>query len=117
MNRPDTDHPISIEPYPNRVTITVAGRKIAESDNALALTEAGRDPVLYIPAEDVDFSLLRETDHSSHCRYKGTATYYSVPAPEGEVSNAVWQYREPYDEVSEIAGHVAFYPDTAQISS
>jgi uncharacterized protein (DUF427 family) len=27
----------------------------------------------------------------------------------------VWSYREPYEAVADIAGHVAFYPDRVDI--
>lgn len=109
--QPGPDHPISIEPNPSRVTVTVAGQKIADSERALTLREADYPPVQYIPTEDVDFSALEPTDNSSYCPFKGDANYYSVPAGGKRSVDAVWQYREPYPAVGEIAGHVAFYPD------
>jgi uncharacterized protein (DUF427 family) len=67
--------------------------------------------VQYIPRRDVDMSLLQRTDHSSHCPYKGDASYYSI-IPGGERSkNAVWTYEAPNAAVSSIKDHLAFYPD------
>jgi uncharacterized protein (DUF427 family) len=108
---PGPDHPIEIGPSPERASVVVAGKTIADSERALVLREASYAPVLYFPAEDVDFSLLEATDHSSYCPYKGEAGYYSVPAGGERSVNAGWQYREPYSAVAEIAGHLAFYPD------
>jgi uncharacterized protein (DUF427 family) len=108
---PGPDHPISIEPNPDRVVVTVAGKIVADTRRALTLREADYEPVAYIPLEDVDRSLLESTDHSSYCPYKGDANYYSVPAGGERSANAVWEYRSPYPAVGEIAGHVAFYPD------
>ncbi len=108
---PGPDHPISIEPNPGRVVVTVAGKAVADTRRALMLLEADYPPVAYIPLEDVDRSLLESTDHSSYCPYKGDANYYSVPAGGERSANAVWEYRSPYPAVGEIAGHVAFYPD------
>ena len=31
------------------------------------------------------------------------------------VDDAIWTYEQPYPAVAEIAGHVAFYPDKADI--
>jgi uncharacterized protein (DUF427 family) len=31
--------------------------------------------------------------------------------------NAVWGYETPFDQVAEIAGHVAFYPDKVEIEA
>jgi uncharacterized protein (DUF427 family) len=108
---PGPDHPITIEPNPDRVVVTVAGKTVADSRRALTLQEADYEPVAYIPLEDVDRSLLEPTDHSSYCPFKGDANYYSVPAGGERSANAVWEYRSPYPAVDQIAGHVAFYPD------
>jgi uncharacterized protein (DUF427 family) len=108
---PGPDHPITIEPNPDRVVVTVAGKTVADTRRALTLREADYEPVAYVPLEDVDRSLLEPTDHSSYCPFKGDANYYSVPAGGERSANAVWEYRSPYPAVDEIAGHVAFYPD------
>lgn len=108
---PGPDHPIAITPAPGRVVITVAGRTVADSREALSLREAAYPAVLYIPRKDVDLSLLDRTDHATYCPYKGDCAYYSV-VPGGERSvNAIWTYETPYDAVAGIAGHMAFYPD------
>jgi uncharacterized protein (DUF427 family) len=107
---PGPDHPITIEKTPQRVRVTVAGKTIADSRDALTLREASYAPVQYIPRKDVDFKLLERTAHTSHCPYKGDASYYSI-VPGGERSaNAVWSYETPYRSVAQIKEHVAFYP-------
>jgi uncharacterized protein (DUF427 family) len=109
--QPSRAHPISIDASPEPVTVTVAGKVVARSERALILQEASYPAVAYIPPEDVDFELLEATEHTSYCPFKGEANYYSVPAGGERSENAVWQYSSPYDAVSEIEGHVAFYPD------
>ncbi|HWY49869.1 MAG TPA: DUF427 domain-containing protein [Chthoniobacterales bacterium] len=108
---PGADHPISIQRNPARVVVSVAGRVIAESRNALTLRESDYSPVQYIPREDVDFTQLEQTDHATYCPYKGDCTYYSVPAGGKKSVNAVWTYQDPHPAVAEIKGHVAFYPE------
>ena len=108
---PGPDHPISIQPNPDRVVVSVAGRVIADTRNALTLREADYSPVQYIPREDVDLSQLERTDHATYCPYKGDCSYHSVPAGGKKSVNAVWTYENPYPAVEEIKGHVAFYPD------
>jgi len=108
---PGPDHPITIERNPARVVVTVAGRVIADTRNALTLREASYAPVQYVPRSDVDLSALRRTDHATYCPYKGDAAYYSIPAGGDRSVNAVWTYEAPYDAVAAIAGHLAFYPD------
>jgi uncharacterized protein (DUF427 family) len=112
--QPGPKHPITIEPNPARVIVTVAGHTIADSERALTLREAEYPPVQYIPLEDVDQSLLEHSEHTSYCPFKGDAGYFSVPAGGERSRDAVWTYREPFPAVSVIAGHVAFYPDRVE---
>jgi uncharacterized protein (DUF427 family) len=108
---PGTDHPISIEHNPARVIVSVAGRRIADTRDALTLREAAYPPVQYIPSKDVDFSQLERTDHVTYCPYKGDCNYYSVPAGGDTSVNAAWSYEHPFPAVAQIKGHVAFYPE------
>ncbi|TWD79279.1 uncharacterized protein (DUF427 family) [Kribbella amoyensis] len=108
---PGPDHPISVEKNPDRVVVTVAGRVVADSRDALSLQESSYPAVQYIPRKDVDFDVLERTEHTSYCPYKGEAAYYSI-VPAGERgANAVWTYEQPYAPVADIRDHVAFYPD------
>jgi uncharacterized protein (DUF427 family) len=112
--QPGPKHPITIEANSARVIVTVAGQTIADSERALTLREAEYAPVQYIPLEDVDQALLEPSNHTSYCPFKGDASYFSVPAGGERSRDAVWTYREPFGAVSEIAGHVAFYPDRVE---
>ena len=111
VKQPGPDHPITIEPNPARVVVSVAGRVIADTRTALTLREAGYQPVQYIPLSDVEASLLEPTDALTYCPYKGDASYYSVPIGGMKSVNAVWTYEAPFAAVAEIKGHVAFYPE------
>ena len=115
--QPDASHPITIEREGAHVVVSAGGRTVADTRAALTLREADYPPVHYVPLSDVDASLLEATDHSSYCPYKGDASYYSITAGDGELENAVWEYRDPYAAVSEIRGHVAFYANRVQIVS
>jgi uncharacterized protein (DUF427 family) len=108
---PGSDHPISIQRNPARVVVSVTGRVVADTRNALTLREATYPPVAYIPREDVDFSQLERSDHATYCPYKGDCSYYHIPAGGKKSVNAVWSYQEPFSAVEQIRGHVAFYPD------
>ena len=111
IKNPGPDNPISIQRNPARVVVSVAGRVIADSRNALTLREAEYAPVEYIPRKDVDFSQLERTDNATYCPYKGDCSYYSIPGGGKKSVNAVWSYEEPFPAVGQIRGHVAFYPD------
>ncbi len=106
---------ISVEPYPGTVTVTAGGAVVARSAHALKLSEAPYPPVLYIPFTDIDFSKLEKTVHSTHCPYKGQASYWNVAGARGD--NAMWAYETPFDEMAAIRDHGAFYPDRVTIEA
>ena len=47
---PGPDHPITIEANPSRVVVTVGGKVIADTRNALTLREASYPPFSISPA-------------------------------------------------------------------
>jgi uncharacterized protein (DUF427 family) len=112
---PGPDHPITVEPTGTRVVARVGEQIVADTTRALTLREANYPPVQYIPLEDVDPALLTDSATLTYCPYKGDASYYSLNGSGGELTDAVWTYREPYASVADIAGHVAFYPDKVNV--
>ena len=108
---PGPDHPITIERNPARIVVSVAGRVVADTREALMVREAAYPPVQYIPRKDVDMALLQRTDHSTYCPYKGDCAYFSIPLGDERSTNAVWTYEAPYAAVVSIKDHLAFYPD------
>ena len=115
MKLPGPDHPITITPNPNSVRISVGGQVIAETCRALTLQEASYPPVQYIPRQDANISLLEKTARTTHCPYKGDASYFSIVAGDDLLPNAVWSYEAPFPAMAEIAGYLAFYPEKVQI--
>jgi uncharacterized protein (DUF427 family) len=114
--QPSARHPITVTGTGRHVTVRVNGEVVADTDNALTLQEASLPAVQYIPLADVNREMLRRTGTATYCPFKGDASYYSVVTPAGTVDDAIWTYEQPYDAVAAIAGHVAFYPDKAEIT-
>jgi len=108
---PGPDHPISITRNSRRVVVTLGGKVVADTREALTLQEASYPPVQYIPRKDVDMALLARTDHATYCPYKGEASYYSLPPGGARSANAVWTYESAHPAVAAIQDHLAFYPD------
>jgi len=109
MKIPGPDHPITIEPSGQKVTVTFNGKVIAESSDALRMQESTYPAAYYIPLADIDPDVIAKTDHSTHCPYKGDASYYSVTVGIEGAENAIWTYEAPYDAVAAIKDHAAFY--------
>jgi uncharacterized protein (DUF427 family) len=112
---PGPEHPITIERNPNRVVVTVAGRVVADTRNALILREAGYPAVHYVPRKDADMTLLERTEHATYCPYKGDCSYFSIPLDGDRSKNAVWTYEAPYPAVTLIKDHLAVYRDRVDV--
>ncbi|MEM8658323.1 MAG: DUF427 domain-containing protein [Pseudomonadota bacterium] len=100
---------LTITPAAGTCVVRAAGAVIGESTRALELREAGHDPVIYFPREDIEMAFLDPSDHSTHCPRKGDASYFSIVAKSGTIPNAVWSYENPIEAAAKIAGYLAFY--------
>ena len=115
MKLPGPDHPIAIAANPKRVRVWLGGVVIADSTNALTLKEANYPAVNYLPRKDTNMALLSRTERVTHCPYKGDANYFSIVADGKTVQNAIWTYETPFPAMTEISGHLAFYPDKLKV--
>ena len=115
MRLPGPDHPITITTNPKRVRVLADGDVIADTTHALTLKEASYPAVQYVPRDDANMSLLKRTDRVTHCPYKGDASYFSIVADGKTIADAIWTYENPFPAMTEISGHLAFYPDKVKI--
>ncbi len=108
-------HTIAIEPLGRPVTVTRDGTILARSDRALRLTEDGYEDRIYIPLEDIEFRHLARTATTTYCPFKGEASYWGAGLPGDAGPDLLWAYETPYDEMTQIADHAAFYGDKVTI--
>jgi uncharacterized protein (DUF427 family) len=83
------------------------GETVIDTTGGMLLYESNIGPVLYVPRADVREDLIERTDHTTHCPFKGDATYWSV----GEHENVLWGYEQPIESASWLLGYVAPYWD------
>ncbi len=103
------DYNVVIEDSPRRVRVMFNGETVADSIAMKIMHETNHIPVYYFPVGDVRTDLLQKTDHSTHCHYKGDASYWNIRVGERTVENAVWSYEHPIDAIPELEGLMAFY--------
>ena len=80
------------------------GHVIARSDDTVVV-EGNH----YFPAEAVDAAVLRPSDTTTVCPWKGTASYHSIEVDGALNRDAAWYYPAPKDAASEIRNRVAFW--------
>jgi len=109
------DHEVKVEKFVGEVIVSADGIEIARSKEALVVEETNHAPVHYFPIEDVTETFLRDSQHVTRCPFKGKARYWNIMVGNHEIDNALWGYEMPYDEVLELAGLIAFYPNKVRI--
>jgi len=107
---------IDITPEPGRFIVRFGGATVLETGNALSLKEGDHPAVLYFPRADAAMDHFRPTRHTTHCPWKGDASYFSLVAGDRTAENAVWSYETPSDACAPIREHLAFYPDKVEIA-
>lgn len=110
----DTNRVASIDPVAGTVKVMFSDAIIASSDNALALREAGKDPIYYIPFEDIYFEFL-ERSQTRRETPKGIASCWNVSAVGDAASDVMWAFEEPTGAFMRLRGHGAFSPDKVRV--
>jgi uncharacterized protein (DUF427 family) len=105
------DHKVDLQEKSGRVHVEFAGEKVADSRRCWLVLESRHDAVVYFPREDVRMDLLEKVSETSFCPFKGTASYWTIDVGGRQATNAVWSYEEPFDQVSQLTNHMAFYLD------
>lgn len=94
-------------------SVRAGGAVLAESKNALELSEGDYPAVVYFPRDDIAMALLDDSDHTTHCPHKGDACYFSIVTKSQTLKNAAWSYEDPKSGVAQIKDHLAFYASDA----
>lgn len=97
------------EANPRRVRVEFNGTWVADSTRVLVLHETRCPPMYYFPKEDVQLDYLEKTAHTTHCPFKGNASYWTLKVGDVLAENAVWSYEEPYDDAKPVKEYLSFY--------
>ena len=81
------------------------GVVLAESDETVEV-EGNQ----YFPPASVNTDYFTKTELSTHCPWKGDASYYDISVDGETASNSAWFYPTPSEEAANLKDHVAFYP-------
>jgi uncharacterized protein (DUF427 family) len=98
-------HLLYFEPFERRMRAVKDDETVLDTTGGMLLYESNIPPVLYVPEDDVRRELLTPSDHTTHCPFKGDASYWHV----GSAENALWTYREPIESAAFLRGYVAPY--------
>jgi uncharacterized protein (DUF427 family) len=113
LDRSAPPHRIYFADFQPRVRAVIDGRTVLDTTRGKLLYETGIMPRLYAPLEDFDPAVLSRTDHTTHCPFKGDASYWSLTVNGGSRENAVWAYESPIGEAAWLRGYASLYAEQA----
>ena len=105
---PNPYHRVDCRPTRRRLRVEVAGEVLVDTDDTVILFETAIEPKLYVDPALVRTDLLRRTDTTSYCNYKGYARYWSAVVGDTVVPDVAWSYPDPPPESAPIAGLFSF---------
>lgn len=106
-------HRLLLHPFPRRVRAQVGGRTVLDTRRGMLLHETALLPRLYVPEEDLDATAFVPSDHTTHCPFKGDATYRTLRVGDRAVQNALWSYPDPTPDARWLAGLASLYWEAA----
>jgi uncharacterized protein (DUF427 family) len=114
---PNPYHRIDCRPTKRRLRVDVAGTTLVDTDDTVIVFETALEPRLYVDPGHVRTELLRQSDTSSYCNYKGHATYWSAVVGDTEIADVAWSYSDPPPESLPIKGFLSFDAARAAVAA
>ena len=105
---------------PAGLRVMVGETVLAETRRGLVLREGSYPEIVYVPREDCEMDRLTQNPATTHCPFKGDATYYDFlpeeASSEAKVEQICWSYEAPFDQMLRLQHHLAFYSDRATLT-
>lgn len=107
-------HTIITRTGEQHVEVRLDDEVVAASDRPVLLEETGLPTRYYLPREDVTAE-VRGIDLSTHCPFKGDASYWTIDGATKTHDGIAWSYETPKAGAEEIEGHLCFAPDRTEL--
>jgi uncharacterized protein (DUF427 family) len=114
---PNPYHRVDCRPTKRRLRVDVAGTTLVDTDDTIILFETSLAPKLYVAPGHVRTDLLRRSDTTSYCNYKGDATWWTAVVGDTVVEDVAWTYDDPFPESTQIRGWFSFEPTHADATA
>jgi uncharacterized protein (DUF427 family) len=114
---PNPYHRVDCRPTRRRLRVAVDDTTLVDTDDTVVLFETALEPRLYVDPALVRTDLLRRTDTSSYCNYKGVATYWAAVIGDVIVDDIAWSYPDPPPESLPIKGYLSFDADRVHVEA
>jgi len=108
LHAPNPYHRVEAVRSARRLRVEVAGAVLVDAADTLAIYETALEPRLYVRPDLVRTDALVPSATTSHCPYKGDASWWTAVVDGVEVADVAWSYESPLPEAASIAGLLSF---------
>jgi uncharacterized protein (DUF427 family) len=105
---PNPYHRVDCRPTNRGLRVCISGTTLADTVDTVIVFETALEPRLYVHPSVVRTDLMRPTDTTTYCNYKGYATYWSAVIADTVVDDVAWTYDDPPPECLPIKGYFSF---------
>jgi uncharacterized protein (DUF427 family) len=105
---PNPYHRVDCRPTKRALRVRVAGTALVDTVDTMIVFETALPARLYVDGSHVRTDLLRRSETSTYCNYKGVATYWSAVIGDSVVADVAWSYQDPPPESLPIKGYLSF---------
>jgi uncharacterized protein (DUF427 family) len=112
---PNPYHRVDCRPTNRGLRVDVAGATLVDTVDTVVVFETALEPVLYVAPSLVHTELLRRSQTTSYCNYKGVASYWSAVVGDTVVEDVAWSYEDTPPETLPIKGFLSFDATRAEV--
>lgn len=105
---PNPYHRVDCLPTDRGLRVSVGGTVLVDTTDTVIVYETSLAPRLYVDPAAVRTDLLRRSETTSYCNYKGHATYWSAVIGEQVFADVAWSYADTLPESVAIKGFLSF---------
>jgi uncharacterized protein (DUF427 family) len=114
---PNPYHRVDCRPTHRRLGVSTAGVTLVDTAESVIVFETALAPRLYVHPSAVRTELLRPTETSTYCNYKGYATYWAAMVGDAVIEDVAWSYQDPPPECLPIKGYFSFDATRVDVSA
>jgi uncharacterized protein (DUF427 family) len=114
---PNPYHRVDCRPTSRGLRVTVAGTVLVDTTDTIIVFETALAPRLYVDPAHVRTDLLRRSESTSYCNYKGDATYWSAVIGDAVHDDVAWSYPDTPPETLPIKGFLSFDETRADVTA
>lgn len=105
---PNPYHRVDCRPTNRGLRVALADTVLVDTVDTVVVFETSLAPRLYVDPTQVRTDLLRRSETTSYCNYKGNATYWSAAIGDTVYEDVAWSYEDTPPETTPIRGFLSF---------